>query len=166
MIYTNKGEIVKKIFKLEKIRVLGLDIGSTFIGIGETSSLFKKDSVKPITTLNRKNPKFTSLLLDIAKDANAIIVGWPLDDQLREPPNVKNIKNISAFLFQNNFLLGRVSERLTSHEANSILSQADWKLCLNKKLNDQVAACLILHNFIDYAKFYAESNNLQIKNKE
>ncbi len=134
------------------MRVLGLDIGTKYIGMAitdETGSI-----AQPFASYTRQGLKKDLLFFDnFVKKHNIkkIIVGYPLnmDDTENEMSIfVKNFYNKIKKRWQIPVILW--DERLTTEQAENALRESNKvKFIKRKELKDKVAASLILASYIN-----------------
>jgi putative Holliday junction resolvase len=136
-------------------RYLGLDVGAKRIGVAVSDELGL--TAQPVLTLERKrNPRDD--LRSLARLARrfevaGIVIGLPL--HLSGDASPRSAKT-EAFASQ----LGEVTglpihlwdERLTTREAHRVLYEAGHERQQHKKIVDQVAATLILQDFLTNGK--------------
>ena len=133
------------------MRTLALDLGDRRIGVAvsdETGTL-----ASPVATLQRVGPKkdlLTVAALVREHDAQEVVVGLPLNMDGSEGPQAKKARAFMAGLER------RVSvpviardERLTSVAADELLRERGVLRSQRKPLIDQVAAVLILQEYLD-----------------
>ena len=132
------------------MRILSLDVGRKRIGMAISDAL--GITAQPLETLIRKNKKndFEGIK-KIAANMNVskIVVGLPLNMNGTEGPMSKETYDFV------NKLKGEVDlpiefwdERLTTMEAERVLLQADLSRKKRKKLDDKLAAQLILQSYM------------------
>jgi putative Holliday junction resolvase len=133
------------------MRVLGLDVGDRRIGVAlsdETGTL-----ASPLSTLERVGPKKDpQAVAALAREhgVEAIVVGLPYNMDGSIGPQAKKVQAFAEALKP----LAHVpvhfrDERLTTVEAEQILAERDVSWQRRKRLVDQVAAVLILQEFLD-----------------
>ncbi len=141
------------------MRILSLDVGKKKIGIAITDAL--GITAQGLETLIRKNKKTDfERIKKIIRDMNVskIIVGLPLNMDGTAGIMAKEIYNFVDKLKEWTDVPVEVwDERLTTMEAERVLLQADLSRRKRKKLDDRVAAQLILQNYLD-----ATDKNVQI----
>jgi putative Holliday junction resolvase len=133
-------------------RYLGLDIGSKRIGVAVSDELGLL--AQPVLTLTRKrNPRED--LRSLARlcrrfDCAGIVAGDPLHLSGKASAQAAKTRAFAQELGQMTGLPVHFrDERLTSREAHAILYQAGKSRQEHKPLVDQVAAVLILQEFLD-----------------
>ena len=135
-----------------KIRLIGLDLGSKRIGVSICDE--KQTIATPFKTLIKKN---TSQLINEIKeiinenDVKGIIIGNPINmdgSQGKSSQSVKDMaKNISKSI---NLPISFWDERLSTIGAFNISSQLDINVSKRKRHIDKNAAAFILQGAIDY----------------
>ena len=133
-------------------RYLALDVGSKRIGVAVSDELGL--TAQPVLTLNRKrNPRED--LRSLARlcrrfQVAGIVVGNPLHLDGAVSEQAKKIQEFAAELGELAGLpIHLWDERLTSHEAHQILYEAGHARQDHKKLVDQVAATILLREWLD-----------------
>lgn len=132
-------------------RILGLDIGDKRIGIALSDELGL--TAQPIFTLHRSTPRadLKSIARMVRKHkATALVAGLPLHMSGDPSPQAKKARAFAEELAQITGLpLSFQDERLTSREAEEILRNTGRTGAEHKHLIDQLAAALILQDFLD-----------------
>lgn len=134
------------------MRYLGLDLGTKTLGIAISDRTNTLSS--PLKTLRFNNEDYESIipeLLDIIKnnEITDIALGLPknMDNSLGFASDRSiNFKNLLTKHIDIPITL--VDERLSSVEANNILMNLGHKNEKRKKIVDEVAAVIILENYI------------------
>lgn len=134
------------------MRYIGLDLGTKTLGVAisdRTNTL-----ASPLTTLRFKENDFESIIPELIKiindnDITDIALGLP-----------KNMDNSMGFASQRSLNFKKlleenietpitlIDERLSSVEAHNILMNLGHKNEYRKKVVDEIAAVIILENFI------------------
>lgn len=142
----------------DKKRVLAIDYGDKNIGLAITDPL--GIMAVPLLTIVRKDihtiKPYVAQIGEIIKENNVglIVVGLPknMNGTLGERAEItqdfaerlsRNFKKVEILLWD---------ERLSSVSASRILSEQNIKAKNQKQLIDQVSACIILQNYMDYAQ--------------
>lgn len=136
-----------------KGRLMALDVGTKTIGVATSDDLWLLST--PKLTIKRQGEKtdFPKLktLIDEYKIA-AIIVGLPLNMDGSESKMSEFVRkfttNLESFLID--MKIGFFDERLSSFEAEEIMREAQTKRNRKDEVIDQIAASVILQNFIDW----------------
>lgn len=135
-----------------KPRYLGLDVGAKRIGVAVSDELGL--TALPVLTLERKrNPRDD--IRSIARLARrfqvaAIVAGLPLHLSGEASPRSAKTETFTAELGEVTGLpIHLWDERLTTREAHQILYEAGHERQQHRKVVDQVAATLILQDFLN-----------------
>lgn len=133
-------------------RYLGLDVGAKRIGVAVSDELGL--TAQPVLTLERKrNPRED--LRSLARLARrfevaGIVVGLPLHLSGEASPRSAKTGAFAAELGEFTGLpIHLWDERLTTREAHRVLYEAGHQRQLHRKVVDQVAATLILQEFLN-----------------
>lgn len=125
------------------VRIMGLDIGTQVTGIAYT--VFANNSYKIEPVCQVKTSDVTGILCEIRK-ADCVVVGWPYCNKDLEIYIVRLVKEMQQYTAAP-FL--RESEHLSTVKSMNLLHNIDPRLANSKSLQDQVAACITLRNFIE-----------------
>ncbi len=132
------------------MRILSLDVGKKKIGIAISDAL--GITAQPLDTLIRKAKKADLAQIEkVIHDMNVskIIVGLPLNMDGTEGAMAKEIYSFAKGLEKEiKIPLELWDERLTTMEAERLLLKADLSRKKRKKLNDKIAAQLILQSYL------------------
>ena len=133
-------------------RYLALDVGSRRIGVAVSDELGL--TAQPVLTLERRASRREDLrsLARLCRrfGVAGIVVGNPVHLSGEISPQAAKIQAFAAELGELTGLPVHLwDERLTSHEAHQILYQAGHRRQTHRKLVDQVAATLILQEFLN-----------------
>ena len=133
-------------------RYLGLDVGTKRIGVSVSDALGL--TAQPVLTLERKrNPRDD--LRSLARLARrfgvaGIVIGLPLHLSGESSPRSKKNESFAAELGEFTGLPVYLwDERLTTHEAHRVLYEAGHQRQDHRTVVDQVAATLILQDFLN-----------------
>ena len=133
-------------------RYLGLDVGAKRIGVAVSDELGL--TAQPVLTLERRrNPRDD--LRSIARLARrfqvaGIVVGLPLHLSGESSPRSTRTETFAAELGElTGMPIHLWDERLTTREAHQILYEAGHERQQHRKVVDQVAATLILQDFLN-----------------
>jgi putative Holliday junction resolvase len=136
------------------MRVLGLDVGDRRIGVAlsdETGLL-----ASPLPTLQRVGPrKDAQAVAALVREhgAGEIVVGLPRNLDGTIGPQAEKVQAFGESLKPSARVPVRYwDERLTTVEAERILSERNVPWQRRKGLVDQVAAVLILQEYLDHQK--------------
>ncbi len=132
-------------------RILALDVGSRTIGLAVTDPLGY--TAQGLLTIRRKNKRtdLAALAEVIGKYGVAeLVVGLPLRMSGAEGRQSEKMREFVAVLEQNFDLpIHLWDERLTSVEANRVLRETDMSIKKRAAVVDQLAAVLILQNWME-----------------
>ena len=133
-------------------RYLALDVGSRRIGVAVSDELGL--TAQPVLTLERRARRREDLrsLARLCRrfGVAGIVVGNPVHLSGETSPQAAKIQAFATELGELTGLPVHLwDERLTSHEAHQILYQAGHARQQHRKLVDQVAATLILQEFLN-----------------
>jgi len=133
------------------MRTLALDLGMKKVGLAISDPL--GITAQPLDVLIRKN-KVDDLrhIKDIIRDRNVtkIVVGLPLNMDGKPGERAKETyKFVEELKGEVEIPIRLWDERLTTMQANRILLQADVSRSKRKKVDDKMAAQLILQSYLD-----------------
>lgn len=137
---------------MEEVRILALDVGEKRIGLAVSDPL--GITAQGLEVLIRKNPQADlERLVEVARQwgVQKIVVGLPrhMDGRLGSAaPQILELVEI----LQKTLGVEVVTweERLTTVEAERVLIQADVSRRRRRQVVDQLAAVLILQNYLDH----------------
>lgn len=135
--------------KVEKGRIIALDIGDKRIGIAVSDP--SCTITYPLETYRRKNEKKD---LEYIKDlyfrleAVKIVIGLPLLLSGKEGTQAKKVKELAEKLKELGLEVDFVDERFSTDEADHILKEKGHSWKERKSKRDAVAAAIILNNYI------------------
>ena len=134
--------------------LMGLDYGSKTVGVAFSDALYL--TVQPAETITRdsesKLRRTLARIEVLAKERGAgrIVLGRPLNMDGTAGERVEKCEAFRAMLERRTGLpVDWQDERLTTVEADDILSESGVRREDRKKMIDQVAACLILKEYMD-----------------
>ncbi len=134
--------------------IIGLDYGSRTVGVAVTDALGL--TVQPLETIERKEEnklrRTYARIEELAKERNAelIVVGLPLNIDGTEGERSLLARQFSEKLSARTGLpVCLQDERLTTVEADEILAECGRKRETRKEVIDQLAACLILRDYLE-----------------
>lgn len=137
------------------MRCMGLDYGDKTIGIAISDALGW--TAQPKAVIRRKNltDDFAILKEYIDKyDVQEVVVGLPINMDGSEGIRVRRTEEFVNFLRKRLDIPVKVwDERLTTRQAENILLEADLSRSRRKEVIDQIAASIILQNYLD-TKYY------------
>ena len=135
------------------MRILGLDYGSKTVGVAMTDALGM--TVQPYKTIQReRESKLRQTLSEIAEiveqyQIEKIVMGLPLNMDDTEGDRAANTRDFAEKLkLRVAVPIEFTDERLTTMEAEEILDQSGIPRSEQKKVIDQVAAQLILEQYL------------------
>lgn len=135
------------------MRILGLDYGSKTVGVAMTDALGM--TVQPYKTIQReRESKLRQTLSEIAEiveqyQIEKIVMGLPLNmDDTEGDRAVKTRDFAEKLKLRVAVPIEFTDERLTTMEAEEILDQSGIPRSEQKKVIDQVAAQLILEQYL------------------
>lgn len=135
------------------MRILGLDYGSKTVGVAMTDALGM--TVQPYKTIKRdRESKLRQTLSEIAEiveqyQIEKIVMGLPLNMDDTEGDRAAKTRDFAEKLkLRVAVPIEFTDERLTTMEAEEILDQSGIPRSEQKKVIDQVAAQLILEQYL------------------
>ena len=137
---------------MKKVSALGLDIGNKRIGVAGCDKL--GFLATPLTTVNRSSfEKDLEIFQELVnqREATILIVGMPyaMDGTLGKQANL--VKQYAEKLALSlNLPIEYVDERYTSLDAQDLLKKQKRFNSYDKGMIDQVAAQIILQNWLDF----------------
>ena len=142
-----------------EVRILALDVGSKRIGLAVSDPL--GITAQGLEVLIRKNPQADlERLVEVARQwgVQQIVVGLPRHMDGRLGSAAPQILELVEVLHQT---LGvevvTWEERLTTVEAEKVLIQADVSRRRRRQVVDQLAAVLILQNYLDHRQQHQDA---------
>ena len=139
------------------MRLMGLDFGSVTVGVAVSDSL--GITAQEVETITRKHPdKLRQTYARIEAlaseyDVEKIILGLPVNMNNTEGFRAIETKKVQEDLARRTSLpVVMWDERLTTVEADRILEECNVAKKNRKKYIDQVAAAIILQNYMDSVK--------------
>ena len=138
--------------KLDKSRLIGLDLGSKRIGVSICDE--KQLIATPFKTINRTSAKELINELKIIIEENnikGIIIGNPLNMDGSSSRSTQSVKDTSDNIEKSIDLpICLWDERLSTVGAFNLSSQLDINVSKREKKIDENAAAFILHGAIDF----------------
>jgi len=135
------------------MRYMGLDYGSTTVGVAATDALGM--TVQPVETITRREEnklrKTCARIEELIRELNidVIVMGCPLNMDGTEGERVARTREFQAMLERRTGMtIELVDERLTTVEADEILADSGVLKRDRKKYIDQIAAVLILESYL------------------
>lgn len=139
-------------------RILSLDVGSRTIGLAVTDPL--GITAQGLETIRRKNKRTDLAALEAViehYDVHELVVGLPLRLSGAEGRQSESAREFAAMLEKHFQLPVHLwDERLTSVEANRVLRESEMSIRKRAGAVDQLAAVLILQNFLSARQARAE----------
>jgi putative Holliday junction resolvase len=135
------------------LRILGVDYGEKRIGLAVSDELGL--TAQGLPTLIRKTRKndleiLRRCILDYS--VQKIVIGYPLRINGSEGIQCEKVNRFARWLTETCLLpVMKWPETLTTKEAEDILRTAGVRWRKRKEKVDQLAACLILQNYLDHA---------------
>lgn len=132
-------------------RLMGLDVGNRRIGVALSDGLGL--TAQPLMTLLRKKPRedIRSLARLVRRyECQEIVVGNPLHLSGEQSRQAEKTQAFAQLLAEETKLPVHLwDERLTTAEAHRILYESGRQRSEHREVVDQVAATLILQDFLD-----------------
>lgn len=132
-------------------RILALDLGSKKIGIAiSDSNQFIASPFKQLIRSNfKKDQQFIKDLIS-EHEVCSLIIGFPYQSNNIESKNSADIKNFAKqFLEILNIPIYFQDESFSTKFANSALKEYGFTRKKANKIDDKIAACYILQNFLE-----------------
>lgn len=137
-----------------KKRILALDFGSKTVGVAITDPLLI--TAQELETIVREKPSALRATLrrivEIVEqyDVGQIVLGLPLNMNDEEGERVEATKDFAEQLRKRiSVPIDFIDERLTTIEADEILAEQGVPKSERKKVIDQVAAAIMLREYLD-----------------
>ena len=144
--------------------LMGLDYGSKTVGVAFSDALYL--TAQPAETITRdsenKLRRTCARLEQLAKERGAgrIVLGRPLNMDGTAGERVEKCEAFKVMLERRTGLpVDWQDERLTTVAADEILEETGVRKQDRKKVIDQVAACLILKEYMDAHPEYGKENH-------
>lgn len=142
---------------MEKGKLLAIDYGAKSIGLAVSD----RDRMMAFGRGKIVNKNLEQVLDELFRLLNdeeivRILIGLPLGEDGEETPQTLRIRDfgerLSNFLKQKglNILMEYVDESFSSFEANQILRDLGVKGLDRKKTEDELAAMILIHRYIDF----------------
>ena len=138
------------------MRIVGLDLGTKTLGVAISDAT--ETIASGLTTLRFTENKPVECLTDLKKiiddyDAKLIVIGLPKNMNNTLGAAVQRTRDFSSILNDKfNIPIIEQDERLSSVSANNVLLQADVSRKKRKSKVDELAATIILQNYLDIRK--------------
>lgn len=133
------------------MRVLGLDVGDRRIGLAVSDETGTVAQGRGVYHRRSKEEDLSYLASLCAKEKiEKIVVGLPLNMDGSEGEQARKVRAFAQELAQVSGLpIGFVDERMTTMEADRVLTQAGVRERRRRRVRDELAAVLILQSFLD-----------------
>lgn len=133
------------------MRLMGIDYGIARLGIALSDE--SGTIAAPFTTIKNENTvnKIKNIINE--KKVEKIILGIPSDSEGRDTKQSKRIRNFHKKLEEKiDIPIELFDENYSTREAYSVLKQMGLSMKKSKKRVDEVAASIILEEYIKYVK--------------
>jgi putative Holliday junction resolvase len=131
-------------------RLLGVDHGDRRVGFALSDPIPMIAS--PLKTiLVNSNQDAINAILDIVEeyDIVLVVIGLPIGMKGNETAQTKHVQKFADDLVENGIKVAMQDERLTSVSAKKSIIEQKKKPSKNKGLVDQIAAAILLQQYID-----------------
>ena len=144
---TYKKKFLSYLYTLNRFKVLGIDFGIRKTGLALYDSQI--NIVLPHLILQDVLSNYQQLINIVNKeDVNGIIIGYPLTLNFSQTKYTNIIVKFAEFLgSQCNIPITLSDERFTTSMANQLLKENNIRRKTRNKIDDLLAACIILENF-------------------
>jgi len=133
------------------MRILGLDVGDRRIGVALSDPIGL--TAQPVTTLDRRNPSGDVDAIKALVERHGVglvVVGLPLTLRGEQGPQAKKVVAFAERMRQRLAIpVQLLDERLTTIQGTRSLLETGASSRKRKQVIDQVAAQLILQQFLD-----------------
>ncbi len=133
------------------MRILGLDVGDRRIGVALSDPIGL--TAQPVTTLDRRNPSGDVDAIKALVERHGVglvVVGLPLTLRGEQGPQAKKVVAFAERMRQRLAIpVQLLDERLTTIQGTRSLLETGTSSRKRKQVIDQVAAQLILQQFLD-----------------
>ena len=136
------------------MRIMGLDYGTKRIGVAMSDELLLTAQGSD-TIFNNTIPETISTIARLVKENGVVevIVGLPISMNGSHSQKTKEVIEFAEELMKSVSVPVKTwDERLTTAQAERALLEADMSRSKRKRLNDMVAAQLILQGYLDSRK--------------
>ena len=131
-------------------RLLGVDHGDRRIGLALSDPIPMIASPLKTITINTSQDAIDAILVIVKEyDVVLVVVGLPLGMKGQETAQTKHVKKFADELTKNGIKVALQDERLTSVSAKRSILEQQKKASKNKGLVDQIAAAILLQQYID-----------------
>ena len=132
---------------------LGLDVGEKNIGVARVSAVARLP--EPVETIQNDDSVF-QVIADLCAEfeSDTVVVGLPRNMNSEDTPQTKFSRDFAAKLEANGMRVELQDEAMTSKQAQELIRSGVYKRNLrgSQVTDDEVAACLILQDFIGEAR--------------
>jgi putative Holliday junction resolvase len=130
-------------------RILALDVGEKTVGLATCDPL--GIAITPRETLRRDGSEMDRITEMVrVEEIDEIVVGLPISlDGTLGPAARKMLEFVEQLRARVTIPVETCDERLTTVEAERLLIQADTRRAKRRQVIDQVAACLILQDYLN-----------------
>ena len=142
---------------MEKGKILALDIGKSKIGVAISDANRQMAFGRGILAANPKNKLFNHLAAIIKDEmVKLLLIGLPMSPNGEDTPQTLLIKdwtqNFLNYLGKLKLKVGLqyIDESFSTFEANQLLSTVGIKIKEGKRLEDEMAAIILIHRYIDF----------------
>ncbi|OMJ77897.1 hypothetical protein SteCoe_22417 [Stentor coeruleus] len=145
----NVSRFLIRLKKLQRVNLLGLDVGRRFIGLARADDVFGKYQISPIVQIDKKMQNFISEIFKNASGIHGIVVG-----KSEFKNEMDKVIEDTVKMIENDIELPMVywNEDYSTVKATEMLYKIRPRYGKSKFLIDQVAACVVLEDFIQYAQ--------------
>lgn len=131
-------------------RLLGVDHGDRRIGLALSDPIPKIASPLKTITVDDAQESIDAIKKIVKEyDVVLVIVGLPIGMKGQETAQTKHVKKFANDLINNGIKVALQDERLTSVSAKRSIMEQQKKPNKNKGLVDQIAAAILLQQYID-----------------
>ncbi|MCA9440710.1 MAG: Holliday junction resolvase RuvX [Candidatus Omnitrophica bacterium] len=135
-----------------EVRILALDVGTVRVGVAISDPLGL--TAQPLPTIQRKPDRafFEGLAALIDEyEITVLVLGLPIGLSGQRGDSFQRVEALRGELAQRwpSLVIERVDERFTSSMAQEVTKNAPRKRKQKKGLTDQIAAQLILQDYLD-----------------
>ena len=136
------------------MRIMGLDYGSKTVGVAVSDPMFLTAQGVEIIRRDKENHMRRTLArieeLILEYEVGRIVLGYPLNMDDSEGDRAVKSKELAETLTRRTGLpVVLWDERLTTVEAHDIMNEAGLKASEHDRYVDQIAAALILQDYLD-----------------
>lgn len=133
------------------MRIMALDIGDRTIGVACSDEGLVLAS--PVETIQRRGPKADAIRVGTLvkeRGVTLVVAGLPLTLRGEAGPQSAKVSEFVEVLKRRlQVKVEMWDERLTTREAERVLIEGDMSRARRKEIIDQMAAVLILQNYLD-----------------